>query len=407
MYRRFLLLVIAFISCTNIEKPIPGKIDFPITVNLNLSEVIEDSMNLSEIADKVEYIPLQTTDSSLMGYFWNFAITKDYFFIINELSVLTFDKYGKYINSLFRIGSGPGEAHAYCIAVDEDGGKVFVYDHVIGNVKIYDFHGKYIKTIKKSIRPPGSWGYSIGFFNNNLFVQTTQRPFIKYLYSCFNLANDSIRILCKNYRSYNKTQEGKTPYSPYDYHYQITDSTILYKESYSDTIFSVNKKFIQTPRYIINLGNRKLDWDTWRECAFNIAGGPPNGYKVQSFVETESYLFLVLQSFKEPQMFVVYNKITNSTNIFKNKDQDPSSRQVYLKNNLDNIIPFPPMNKDGYLFYYEGCLYSVIEASDFVRIYKSASSEIRSSSKYLRNMAPLFSKITEFSNPIIMKVYLK
>lgn len=407
MNRRFLLLVFAFISCTNIEKPAHEKIIFPITVNLNLSEAIEDSMNLSEIADKVEYIPLQTTDSSLMGYFWNFAITKDYFFIVNELSVLTFDKYGKYINSLFRIGSGPGEAHAYCIAVDEDGGKVFVYDHVIGNVKIYDFHGKYIKTIKKSIRPPGSWGYSIGFFNNNLFVQTTQRPFVKYLYSCFNLANDSIRILCKNYRGYNKTQEGKTPYSPYDYHYQITDSTILYKESYSDTIFSVNKKFIQTPRYIINLGNRKLDWDTWRECAFNIAGGPPNGYKVQSFVETESYLFLVLQSFKEPQMFVVYNKITNSTNILKNKDQDPSSRQVYLNNNLDNIIPFPPMNKDGYLFYYEGCLYSVIEANDFVRIYKSASSEIRSSSKYLRNMAPLFSKITEFSNPIIMKIYLK
>jgi hypothetical protein len=106
-------------------------------------------------------------------------------------------------------------------------------------------------------------------------------------------------------------------------------------------------------------------------------------------------------------MFVVYNKITNSTNILKNKDQDPSSRQVYLNNNLDNIIPFPPMNKDGYLFYYEGCLYSVIEANDFVRIYKSASSEIRSSSKYLRNMAPLFSKITEFSNPIIMKIYLK
>lgn len=407
MNRRLLLLVFAFLSCTNIKKPAHEKIIFPITVNLNLSEAIEDSMNLSEIAEKVEYIPLQTTDSSLMGYFWNFAITKDYFFIVNELSVLTFDKYGKYINSLFRIGSGPGEANAYCIAVDEDGGKVFVYDQLICNVKIYDFHGKYIKTIKKSIRPPGSWGYSIGFFNNNLFVQTTQRPFIKYLYSCFNLANDSIRILCKNYRSYNKTQEGKTPYSPYDYHYQITDSTILYKESYSDTIFSVNKKFIQTPRYIINLGKRKLDWDTWRECAFNLAGGPPNGYKVQSFVETESYLFLVLQSFKEPQMFVVYNKITNSTNILKNKDQDPSSRQAYLKNNLDNIIPFPPMDKDGYLFYYEGCLYSVIEATDFVRIYKSASSEIRSSSKYLRNMAPLFSKITEFSNPIIMKVYLK
>lgn len=407
MIKKLILLTFAIVSCTNSEKPAHARLDFPKTVNLNLSEAIEDSMNLSEIAYKVEYIPLQATDSSFMGYFWNYAITKDYFFIINELSILTFDKEGKYLNSLFRTGSGPGEANAYCIAVDEDGEKVFVYDHIFDNIKIYDFHGKYIRTIKKSVRPPGSWGYSIGFFNNNLLVQTAQRPLVKYLYSCFDLANDSIRILCKNYRSYNKSHEGKRPYSPYDYHYQITDSTILYKESYSDTILAVNKKFNQTPRYIINLGNRKLDWYTWRECAFNLAGGPPNGYKVQSFVETETFLFLVLQSFKEPQMFAVFNKKAESTRIFKNRDVDPSYNQVYLKNNLDNLLPFPPMNKDGYLFYYEGCLYSVIEANDFARVYKSASSGIRSSSRYLKNMVPVFENITEFSNPVIMKVYLK
>jgi hypothetical protein len=402
-----LLLLFTFVSCINREKPTPEKFNLPKTIHLELSDAITDSMNLSEIATKVEYIPLQTNDSALMGYFWDFAITKDYFFIKNELSVLTYDKYGNYVNSLFRVGIGPGEANAYCLTVDEDGERVFVFDHKISNVKIYDFNGTYINTINEPIRPPGSWGYSIGYFKNNLFVQTTQRPLVKYLYSCFDLANDSIRILCKNYRSYNKSQEGKTPYSPYDYHYQITDSTILYKESYNDTIFTVNKMFIQTPRYIINLGNQKLDWDTWRECAFNLAGGPPNGYKVQSFVETESFLFLALQSFKEPQMFAVFNKITNSTSIFKNKDQDPSNSRVYLKNNLDNMIPFPAMNKNGYLFYYEGCLYSVIEASDFAKVYRSTSTEIKSSSKYLKNMAPIFSKITEFSNPIIMKVYLK
>ncbi len=407
MKKNIFLLIFPLISCTNSEKPISEKIDFPITVNLNLSDAIEDSLNLSEIADIVEYIPLKTTDSSLMDYFWDFAITKDYFFIKNELSVLTYDKYGNYVNNLFKVGIGPGEANAYCLTVDEDGERVFIFDGKISNVKIYDFKGTYINTIKKPIRAPENWGYSIGFFNNNLLVQTTQRPLVKYLYSCFDLSNDSIRILCQNYRSYNKSQEGKIPYVPYDYHYQITDSTILYKESYNDTIFAVDKKFNQTPRYIINLGSRKLDWDTWRECAFNLAGGPPNGYKVQSFVETESFLFLVLQSFKEPQIFAVFNKITNSTRIFKNNDRDPSNKQVFLKNNLDNIIPFPPMNKSGYLFYYEGCLYSVIEAKDFMEAYLSATEKTKKSSKYLKSMESAFSSIDEFSNPIIMKVYLK
>jgi hypothetical protein len=407
MNRILLLLLFTFVSCTNREKRIPEKIDFPKTLHLDLSDASTDSMNLSEIATKVEYIPLQTTDSALMGYFWDFAITKDYFFIRNELSVLTFDKYGNYVNNLFGVGIGPGEANAYCLTVDEDGKRVFVFDHKIGNVKIYDFTGTYINTIKKPIRPPELWGYSIGYFNNNLFVQTSQRPFVKYLYSCFDLSNDSIRIICKNYRSYDKSQEGKTPITPYDYHYQITDSTILYKESFCDTIFELNKDFKQTPRYIIDLGTQKLEWLRWRDCSFNIANGPPYGYKVQSFIETKSFLFLVLNSFKESQMFAVYNKITNSTKIIKNGPHKRPVNQVYLKNDLDNIFPFPPMNKNGYLFHYKGCLYSVIEAGDFAKVYKSTSLEIKNSSKYLRDMAPVLSKITEFNNPIIMKVYLK
>jgi len=407
MNRWFLILVSCLISCTSPEKPVTGRIDFPVTINLNLSEAIVDSMNLSEIARKVEYIPLQTTDSSLMGYFWKFAITEDYFFIVNDLSVLIFDEKGNYINRLFTIGSGPGEAAAYCIAVDEHGEKVFVYDHKSSDVKIYDFHGNYIKTMKKSIWPPGTWGYSIGFFNNNLLVHTTQRPHAKYLYSSIDLSSDSIRILCRNYRTYSKSQEGKIPYSPYDYHYQITDSTILYKETYSDTIFSVNEYFEQAPRYIINLGDWKLDWETWRECAFKLAGGPPAGYMIQSFTETEAYLLLVLNSFKYPQMFAVYNKNTNSTSIYRNNDHVPSTREVYLKNDLDNLIPFPPMNKDGYLFFYDGCLYSVIEANNFVKYIKADDTKAGSSSKYLRTMAPVLSNITEFSNPVLIKVHLK
>lgn len=181
---------------------------------------------------------------------------------------------------------------------------------------------------------------------------------------------------------------------------------ILYKETYNDTIFVVNRNFIQTPRYIINLGNRKLDLDTWRDCAF-IGADPPSGYKVQSFVETGSFLILVLQSFKEPQMFAVYNKNTNSIHIIKNKDSEPSRNQVFLQNDLDQIIAFPAMDKTGYLYFYGNCLYSVIGAGDFTKAYKLAFNNNKRSSRYLKNMTPVFNQITEFSNPIIMKVHIK
>ena len=91
-------------------------------------------------------------------------------------------------------------------------------------------------------------------------------------------------------------------------------------------------------------------------------------------------------------MFAVFNKITNSVSICKNSDQDSPSSQVYLRNDLDNLISFPPMNRDGYLFYYKDCLYSVIEAHDFASVYESRSNQIKNSSQYLKNMSPVLIK---------------
>jgi len=402
------LLLILLVSCKTKEINDLQKIVFPKTLTLNLSEAITDSMCLSEIAERIEYIPLQTTDSSVLDNFNYYAVTRDYFFIRKGLDILIFDGNGRFINNLFDIGRGPGETFAGCLAVDESGERIYVYDQRVGDVKIYDFNRKYINTITTPIAPPEYWIYSLGYFNNNLFVHTTQRPFVKYLYSCFDLSNDSIRILCKNYRAYDKSQEGKSPMAPPDYHYQITDSSILYKERFCDTIFKVDKDFFQEPRYIIVLGNRKLDWLGWRDHGmFDIQGGPPHGYQVESFVETQSYLFIVLTSFKEPTVFAVYNKSKNSIKLYKDNNEEKAFMQVYLKNDLDNLISFPPMDLNTHLYYRDGCLYNAVYAKDFVKAYQSASEKIRNSSKYLRAMAPVFNNITEFSNPIIMKVTLK
>jgi hypothetical protein len=401
-------ILITLVSCKNNGIPQSQKIDFPKTLVLNLSDAITDSMNLSDIAYRIEYIPLETSDSSVMDNFYDYSVAEDYFFIRKELSILKFDKNGRFISSLFNVGRGPGEAFARCLAVDESSEHVYVYDQRLRDIKIYNFNGSYVRTINKPIAPPGYWIYSIGYFNNNLFIHTTQRPKVKYLYSCFDLANDSIRIICKNYREYDKSQIDKNGMAPSDYHYQITDSCILYKERFCDTIFKVNMDFTQEPRYIIDLGNRKLDWLGWRDHGmFDIAGGPPYGYQVESFSETKSYLFIVLTSFKEPTLFVVYFKNNNSIRIYKDENEDKAFRQLYLKNDLDHLMDFPPMDWNTHLYYHDGCLYSAVYAKDFYRTYQLSTEGIRNSSKYLRTIAPALKNITEFSNPVIVKVFLK
>ena len=98
------VLLNAFGSCSNRGNPESQNMGFPKTIHLNLSEASIDSTNLSSIAEKVEYIPLQTTDSSMLNYIFNFSITKDYYFIGDEGCVLMFDNKGKFESRLYHLG---------------------------------------------------------------------------------------------------------------------------------------------------------------------------------------------------------------------------------------------------------------------------------------------------------------
>jgi len=400
---KLFLLFLVFTSCKNKENPT----DSPMTIYMNLSETSTDSMNLSNIAKGIEYIPLQTTDSSLLSYFDDFRVTKDYFFIRHEGCVLKYDKKGKFISRLYEVGRGPDEASARSFTVDEAGALVYVLDN---DVKVYDFSGKFIKNIHKPINYDQRTG-SIGYFRNNLIVSIVQFPKVKYLFSLFDVSNDSIRVIYKNYHDYDETQINRYPSLIYwiEKSFQVEDSSFLFKEWFCDTIFQVNKNFSIEAKYIIDLSNRKLDWLDWRDHGmFNLAGGPPLGFWVQSFIDTKSFLFIVLKSFKEQRLFAVINKQNDSVKIMANKNYDPRmNTQVYLKNDLDNIIAFPPMSENGDFFYYDNCFYSVIEAKDFANAYQSASVKVKNSTSYLKTMAPVFNSINEFSNPVIMKVYLK
>lgn len=406
------LLLHSFASCTNKEKPALQKIDFPRKIILNPSEAITDSMNLSDIAEKVEYIPLQTVGGELIPFINELVVTKKYYFLKIGHSIYNYDLRGRFNKSLFKVGRGPGEVAARSFAVDDSGDFVYVYNHFESRVKIYDYNGTFIKTVKKPIDDPALYTTSIGFFNNTLFVATIQNPESKYTYSYFDINNDSIRILYKNYNRYEKSSEKKQirDFPFFDYNYQITDSSILFKEKYCDTIFKANKAFKIEPRFIFDLGNQKLKWEDYRDNVMFKPPGPmpfPFGYWIESFAESRSFLFLVLRSYNDPEIFAVYNKSTESVKLSTNKYYKNVNSQVYLKNDIDKIVSFPPMNSLGKLFYYDECLYSIIEAKDFITGCNAATYETKNSTEYLRKMAPVFESITEFSNPIIMKVYLK
>lgn len=399
-------LFLGLYSCKEVKPDL--KDVFPVTISVDSDNAGTDSILLSKIASKIEYIPLQTDDSILLGYIYDFKITNDFIFVENGLDLLRFSTNGNFINKVYITGRGPDETLPVCSAIDKEHEQVFVFDRD-KTIKIYKTNGDFLSAIKEPINSSQSLPpWKIEYFENNLFVASQQRPGVEYIYSLFNLKTDSIIPLYKNKCQYTKDQRSKWPsIIPWDYCYQIFDTALMFKERFCDTVFILNSKLEVRPRFILDI-THKLEWETWRDKGmFNIGAGPPEGFWVHSLAESKDFLFFTLYSHKRPKIFVIYDKGSRKVEMSTIPDFNSYGSQVYVKNDLDFLVDFPVFNKSGYIFYSDECLYSVIEATYFKEAYSKATERQKNSSKYLRSMKPVLSSITEFSNPIIMKIILK
>jgi hypothetical protein len=401
------LLLVSIISCRNPAKPEAKKEIVMNRIEFDPTEASLDSLKLSDIATKVEYIPLQTDKGILLGDFGNLGITEKYFFLNQGGGILEYDNEGKFIRDLYKTGRGPGEVFARSYSVDGIGERVYVYSNYEHVIKEYDFGGKFIKTIRNQINDPTHWTKEVFFFNNSLVVVTYQNQESKYLLSSFDMSSEKNRILYKDYSHDSTSKINPRLIQPNDaINYQLFDSVFLFKEMFCDTIFEVTNTFNIKPIYTVDFGNRRIK----REDLINMYIGDrakPYGYKINSFAETNSFLFLLLGSYQDDLVFVVQNKRDNSTKMILDRISKFEYSNAYFKNDLDGIVDFNPLNRQGKFIYYKECLYSILDAKSFNKAYQSASNKSKNSSEYLIKMAPTFKSIDEFSNPIIMKVYLK
>lgn len=400
------LLIYFLTSCHFNETTEPQREGTPIKITLNTSDVIAGHIKLSEIAEKVEYIPLQTNDSSLLGRIANFEVTDNRYFVHFRASVYEFDKEGKFIRSLFRPGRGPGETFARWFTVDGKEELVYVFSNYEHITKVYKYDGTLVNTINKPIVDLKHWSSDIVYFNNSLIVESYQDNNSKYLLSSFDLNTDSIRVLYKDYTHGDKRINYPNRVQPIDaIFYQNQDSVFIFKETFCDTIFKINASFKVEPKWIIDFIGDKLQRD---ELIKNYQiGGTQKGYWMRSMAESPNFLFFAFSSESDYRIFGIYNKNNDSIKLVINKDIDYNEWEIFLENDLDKILDFYPIGPIGNLFCYKGCLYARVEANTFAKAYKSASTETRNSTEYLRRMAPVFESINDISNPIIMKVYLK
>ena len=304
MYRNvFLFSVVMLLSACagkNVEQPVTDEVEpmepeYPITVPFEAGVGVEREIKLSDIADSVQYVPLETNDKCLIDFINSGKVVKTgkYWFVSSNTRLYQYTADGKFVRNIGSRGGGPGQFNYFQqIDVNEDTGLIFMLT-TSGKVNVYEMAtGKFLYDIKI----PDKETAQFAMLNDTLVVafmlnssgQQKERIYI---------SGQKGNILNTFYRSDLFEVKSGTRWlmmSGIDRYMFRYKDLICYKEFYNDTLFVVTEKELQ-PRYVFDLGKYSIPIDCRMEACdgdwktYNTVAAP---YIRNQVIETDSLLFM-------------------------------------------------------------------------------------------------------------------
>lgn len=165
----YVICLLALLSCASTPSATNGDLG---VINLS-GDYPTRRVDLKEIAD-VEYVALETTDSSMMGLCVTFQISDKYIATrdITRGDIFFFTRSGKFIRKISRIGNGPEEYLSLIDAVmDFNAEECFVFDYQREKINVYSFEGVFKRSFPwrvKNFSPCYNYddNYLIGYYHS-------------------------------------------------------------------------------------------------------------------------------------------------------------------------------------------------------------------------------------------------
>lgn len=383
----FIFSFLFLFSCSEGQKGTDG---YPvIDVEQSVDGKNYSVQKLSDYAQKVVYIPLETTDSSLVQINDGIIFENGRLFInSNWNDCLSFaGEDGSFLGRIGKKGQGPEEFLAIRgMDISLDGKRILISS--IGRGLEYSLTGEFIRNIKFP-EVEGHIPYKMAYLQDNLFLYSlVSWDISKYEYC---VASDSgiVKLLQKEYQPVIKEKGGSLGISRITTIYRVGSDFHTYRRL-SDTIYTIDVVGNRAPAYIVNLGKYKLSFIE-KEQYEEIHDGKK--IFVTDYLKSDRYSFFIFSFGKyapEPfevtnynrvgekrtwintSVYGIYNKGTGNM-VFLNL---PSPRNQGLLNDLDGGPAFWPqyISKDGKMA-------MLIDAEKFIEAcenIKSPSAEIKS-----------------------------
>ena len=388
-------------DCSSVEEVIESIT--PVTIQLSGSRNYEHTLKFTDMVDKVEYIPLETTEDCLLGDFVELiSITENFIFMTSYGILFQFDRQGKFIRQINKHGQGPGECYAISVGLDEKRRLIYILGIRTLSVSVFDFDGKYLKTMKNPIEDE-SGIHSPSFMGcdskGNILYTFQNYGSMKYKYVAVN-SEFEILYKCPNYVKYDLKERifqfGLINYSIYEY-----NDRSYYSYVYNDTVFRINDDYSCSPAWINRIPNKYTLEDDLKTGARVINYSDLNGKNcVGAIREYKKYIYIYHHLQQSIDKFISFLSLYN-----KQTGQLTENINPLIENDWDGGVDIE-LNE---FMQHENIKYELLQPFDMKEKLTSTHFS-KTNAKYpeaQKALQTIVNTILEDDNPVIMIITLK
>jgi len=403
-----ILLTMFFISGCNERKEFEyGRID------LKTGFTEKSYFLLTDVADDIEYVFLETNDSCLMADIYKVLYDPPYYFIkdYRGYSIFIFDETGKYANTISSLGQGPQEY----ICIDDftvHNNLLYILDRDQKKILKYGIDGKCIGVFKineyaTGINVNDDDEILIAIGNHDLItfeggiIPERFDPTVKYKREGFVFLEYDRDFNLKRKFKNMKYSGNEINTSSFSF-YKHRDTLVYWEYNIFDTVYTILPNGETKSRFILDPGNIPSSLVRKREDIGKIF---PDQFDLGRLVETDDYLF-IYGSYNRYATQLLYNK----------KDNRIRGIEEVFMNDIDGGISFWPSwklsdNKVGTSFFpdkikkYIGReIADLKKGIDFYDTYRPKTDYDLEKHKMLLDQ---LKKTDDMSNPVLMIVTIK
>lgn len=347
----------------------------------------KEMSKVSVFGSSVEYIPLQTADTFLIGEVKKLIVYNDKYYIWDNLSeaIYCFDSEGKFQNQIGKKGGAPNEfVRISDFTVNMENGNILVYSDVDRGLYEYMSNGEFVKKTDThfvlfsfAVDKDLIYCYIGALPNPELFSRTFPES-----YRFLTLKDGEPELLQLGYTYYDSFLKVPLPSDNFSFY----KDTMLLTEFLQPEIYWIDSIGNLHPRYRIKFSTNKSEYSFDNEIDLQKKKQEEKDGDLTSlsnaFFETDNYLFfnyergLIGMAYVDKKDNAVYNLGYFLVDDFNNNSLSPSIA-----------------------FVDEKYMYKIAEPELL-----SMRNEKRDFSPYLKEIC---GKINEFDNPIIVRIKLK